>query len=64
MNHGHENFTRKEDLTVMGLEERRKREKEQRRGAILNAARKLFFKMASPQPSSFLNLPVFISIFF
>jgi TetR/AcrR family transcriptional regulator len=44
MNHGHENFTRKEDLTVMGLEERRKREKEQRRGAILNAARKLFFE--------------------
>jgi AcrR family transcriptional regulator len=28
----------------MGLEERRKREKEQRRGEILNAARKLFFE--------------------
>ncbi len=34
----------KEEITVMGLEERRRREKEQRRGVIVNAARKLFFE--------------------
>jgi AcrR family transcriptional regulator len=44
LNYGHEQYSRKEDLTVMGLEERRRREKEQRRSAILNAARKLFFE--------------------
>jgi AcrR family transcriptional regulator len=44
LNHGQANYTRREDITVMGLEERRLREKEQRRSAILSAARKLFFE--------------------